>query len=203
MKKILFLGDSITDCHRLFINPPFGCGYVSILANLFRRQGYELEIINAGVDGFTISRLADNCSSQYIPQNADIIVILIGINDIGLMMNTNRTFAQQQQMMENFFEKYRFLLRSLKYAQLILMEPFIFPYPAEYRNWTSPVQQMSDGIRALAVEFNLPYVLLHQALNLEGQRYGMETITTDGIHLTSQGHEIIAEKLLHTLRSYV
>lgn len=203
MKKILCLGDSITDCHRLFIDSPLGCGYVSILAKTFQKLGFELEFINLGVDGFTISRLLEKCESQYLPQNADIITILIGINDIGLMMNTNRTPLQQQEMLKNFLSKYRELLRSFNHAQIILMEPFIFPYPAEFRNWFPLVRQMSEGIQTLAHEFYLPFIPLHDSLNLEGQRYGMETITTDGIHITRMGHEIIAEKLLHTLERYV
>ena len=203
MTKLLFLGDSITDSHHLFINPPFGCGYVSLLSEKLYKLGYDFEITNLGVDGFTVSRLLERCKSQYLPVNADITSILIGINDIGLMMNTNRTSEQQQQMMEIFLSNYEQLLCSLTQTQLILMEPFIFPYPVEYRNWIPLVRQMSEGIAALAARYHIPYIRLHDTLNQEGQQYGMDSVTIDGIHLTAQGHEILSEKLLHTLESYV
>ena len=201
MTKILFLGDSITDSHRLFINPPLGCGYVSILSEKLHKLGYDVQINNLGVDGFSISRLLERCETQYAPLHADITTVLIGINDIGLMMNTNRTPDQRQQMMAQFFSNYEKLLHSLPHTQLILLEPFIFPYPAEFRTWIPFVSQMSDGIAALADQYHLPYIRLHDALNEEGRRYGMDSVTLDGIHLTSQGHEILAEKLLHTLES--
>lgn len=203
MTKILFLGDSITDSHRSFINPPLGCGYVSLLSEKFHKLGYDTHLTNLGVDGFTISRLLEKCKTQYVPVHADITVILIGINDIGLMMNTNRTFEQQQIMMQAFFSNYKLLLQTLCESRCILMEPFIFPYPAEFRNWIPLVRQMSEGIASLAEQFHLPYIRLHDTLNEEGQTYGFDSVTIDGIHLTPQGHEILAEKLLHTLESYV
>lgn len=203
MTKLLFLGDSITDSNRLFSNQPLGCGYVHSIAQKLYHLGYEITITNRGVDGFTISRLLENCESQYISIDADVTVILIGINDIGLMMNTDRTSKQQQDMMNAFLLNYEKLLLSLPHTQFILMEPFIFPYPSEFRHWFPFIRQMSDGISALAANLHIPYIHLHDDLNHYAQTYGLDAVTTDGIHLTTCGHEIIAEKLLHTLKTYV
>lgn len=203
MKKLLFLGDSITDCHRNFINPPLGCGYVSLLSKELYHSGFETELYNLGADGFTLSRLLENCTRQYLPLEPDIVIILIGINDIALMMNTLRTPSQQEEMLQNFFLRYRELLEKFPTSKLLLMEPFIFPWPSEFKHWIPFVKRMSEGIAAIAQDLSLPYILLHDALNEEGKHYGMDFITTDGVHLTSRGHEIIAEKLLHTLKTYV
>ena len=203
MPKLLCLGDSITDAHRLFQNPPLGCGYVSFISEKLMQSGYDLAITNLGTDGFTLSRILDNCSHLYLPINADIISILIGINDLGLMMNTNRTSGQQQTMMERFFINYEKLILTFQGKSLILMEPFIFSYPAEFLNWFPLLRQMSAGICTLAEKYRIPYIRLHDVLNEAAKTYGLDSVTTDGIHLTSLGHEIVSEKLLHTLKTYV
>lgn len=201
MTHLLCLGDSITDCGRLFSAAPLGYGYVQILAEKLKKDGRNWQLTNCGVDGFTIHRLLENAPSQYLPLHADIITILIGINDIGLMMNTCRTSAQQAQMMEDFFAKYNRLLEILSSAncRIILMEPFLFPWPAEFCTWMPHVRTMSRGIADLAEKYQLPYLPLHDSLNEEARKYGLDYLTEDGIHLTRQGHEFLAKKLYEIL----
>lgn len=198
MTRLLCLGDSITDCGRLFLNPPLGNGYVQKLQDRMQAKGFSWTVKNCGVDGFTVARLLENAEQSYLPFHADFITILIGINDIGLMMNTGRTPRQQASMMNKFLKDYETLLLKLKRpaCRFILMEPFIFPSPAEYRTWFPPVRTMSLGISKLADKYNIPYILLHERLNHAAQMQGTDSITTDGIHLTARGHEILTEELL-------
>lgn len=202
MKRILCLGDSITDCGRFFSSSPLGDGYVNLLSHMLTSAGFPHEMINFGIDGFTVARLLENAES-YAARRGDIITILIGINDIGLMMNTCRTPEQQVEMMQDFSRHYSELLTILSNSSgsILLMEPFIFPWPAEYRNWIPHVETMSGEIRALAEKYGLPYIPLHQALNDQARRYGLDMITLDGIHLTPQGHELLAQKLFCALRN--
>lgn len=196
MTRILCLGDSITDCGRFFSSSPLRNGYVKMLSHSLASAGILHEMINCGIDGFTVARLLENAES-YAAKDADIITILIGINDIGLMMNTCRTPEQQADMMLQFSRHYDKLLTILTNSAktIILMEPFIFPWPAEYRNWIPHVKAMSGKILTLADKYSFPYIRLHQDLNEEARRYGLDMITPDGIHLTAQGHKILAQKL--------
>lgn len=201
MAHLLCLGDSITDAGRLFDDFPLGNGYVSMLSQRLAQWEPGFSVTNCGVDGFTVKRLladADRCLSLC----PDIITILIGINDIGLMMNTDRTPEQQKKMMADFFFHYRLLLDKINtsHRTVILMEPFIFSWPARYRSWFPFVETMSQGIQKLAEEFRLPYIHLHHLLNEEARRYGLETVTTDGIHLTAAGHGILAQQLFYTIQ---
>lgn len=125
------------------------------------------------------------------------MTLLIGINDIGLMMNTDRTEAQKEQMMQEFSAHYAELLHLLTAdaRQVILMEPFIFPKPAEYQTWIPYVRTMSDKIQQLAVKYSLPFLPLHDTLNRGAVKQGFQAVTTDGIHLTACGHELLARKL--------
>lgn len=201
MTRLLCLGDSITDCGRLWGYPPLGNGYVRIVADQLKALGADWSVSNCGVDGFTLARLLEHTESMYLPMQPDIITILIGINDIGLMMNTRRTERQKQEMLERFFNSYELLLKRLGFPtrRFILMEPFIFPAPAEFSTWLPLVRRMSGGIRKLAQTYHIPYLLLQDQLMMEAQRSGMDSITVDGIHLTAKGHEIVAQELFSVL----
>lgn len=196
MKKLLCLGDSITDCGRFFSRNLLGEGYVYFLSEKLNETGIDYQVKNFGVDGFTISSLLRN-AQHYLAQDADIITVLIGINDIGLMMNTNRTPQQQIQMMTDFTVHYEELLDILEKpgCEILLAEPFIFPWPMEYQNWFPHVKTMSHEIQKLADRHHMKFIGLHELLNKEAQRYGNNAVTTDGIHLTPLGHEILCREL--------
>lgn len=96
--------------------------------------------------------------------------------------------------MHNYDKLLAFLCKNS--AKVILMEPFVFPYPQEYSLWLPYLCSMSQSIRALAEKYDIPYVLLHNDLNSLATSQGFSSVTTDGIHLTLQGHQILADKLL-------
>ena len=192
---ILCLGDSITDCNHLFEDFPLGNGYVQLLAE---KLPCNVQIKNHGIDGFTVSRILENIQTHRISLHRNpVVTLLVGINDIGLIMNTHRTEEQKQQMLKEFTVHYNELLQLLTAdaQQVILMEPFIFPCPAEYQNWFPYVQAMSQNIRRLSCQFSLSFLPLHDYLNKEASVRGLPAITTDGIHLTALGHSLLAERL--------
>ena len=105
--QIICLGDSITDCNHLFEDFPLGNGYVQMLSEMFQKHTINIsdtmQFKNYGIDGFTVARVLENIRLQRIPlHRSPIITLLIGVNDIGLMMNTDRTEFQKKQMMQDF-----------------------------------------------------------------------------------------------------
>ena len=215
--QIICLGDSITDCGHLLEDFPLGNGYVQILSEMFNkkissRQPVSLsgspvssnvvQIKNYGFDGFTVARVLDNIRQHRISlHRSPVVTLLIGINDIGLMMNTDRTVSQQEQMMKEFSVHYDELLKLLTAdaRQVILMEPFIFPHPEEYRTWIPHVRTMSNFIQQFAEKYRLPFLHLHDQLNYEAAQMGFDALTIDGIHLTAYGHELLARQLYQIL----
>ena len=198
MKKIVCLGDSITDCDHLFSASPLGNGYVSLLEkklnHLTSKEAFLLT--NRGQDGFTVFRVLERLEG-WISSPLDLITLLIGVNDLSVMMTTNRTKEQQQELMQLFFSHYEAILRicSQKNIPLILMEPFLFSWPMEYRTWLPLQKEMSNGIALLAQKYHCSYIPLQEELQEEALKYGYDFLTTDGIHLTQEGHNILSEKL--------
>ena len=83
--KILFQGDSITDCGRDKRNyHDLGPGYPKYAAELIR-EGYpdiDFEFINFGIGGNRTSQLFDRLYTDGIAFQPDVISFFIGINDI-------------------------------------------------------------------------------------------------------------------------
>ena len=113
MKHLICFGDSITDCGRFFDAPPLGDGYVRITAEKLKRADKEVTVINRGFDGFTIRRVLDVVKSQPIPSGSTC-TLLAGINDIGLMMNTDRTPGQKDALLNAFAATYEDTIRLIR-----------------------------------------------------------------------------------------
>lgn len=206
MPHLLCLGDSITDCGRLFSSDPLGNGYVKILSGLLHDTGYNFSIENKGIDGFTLERLLSNTDSWLNGSDPDIITVLIGINDIGIMMNTRRSSAQQDALMKKFTIRYELLAKKLsgtgsRNRKLFFMEPFVFPWPRYYASWLPLLSQMSGHIRKISQDHGAVFVPLQNDLDREAKHSGISAMTIDGIHLTPQGHQILAEKLYTSITS--
>lgn len=194
--QLLCLGDSITDCGHLLEAPPLGNGYVQLLQNILTEKHSPLKVSNGGIDGMTAAHLLQGIQQGTIPSKADLITLLVGINDLSIICGTRRIFCQQQTMMNNFFENYRKLVDILNATQIFLLEPFLFTRPAEFLNWFPFLQIMADGISAIAKEKSLTWIPLQKTLLQQAEKMGTSYLSMDGIHLTSYGHQILAEHLI-------
>jgi lysophospholipase L1-like esterase len=131
-QKLLFIGDSITDCGRR--NEPFapyGQGYVH-LARAFLLARYPelgLEVVNRGIGGNTVRDLAARWETDVIAEQPDWLSVKIGINDVW------RTIAGrtgEAVPLTEYRSTYTALLQQTRErtsARLILMEPYVVAPP--------------------------------------------------------------------------
>ena len=149
-----------------------------------------------GVDGFTLPALLRLWNSQCSHLKPDLITILIGVNDVGVIKNTdaNAAFA-----LEEFKIGCKTLIERIQdqcSCLIILMEPFIFPHPDEYRLWKPELAKISNILREISSEYSLTFIPLWDSLLLAAKKYGYDAITLDGIHLTDAGHAILEDSWL-------
>lgn len=198
MKKYIFLGDSITDAHHnLGVDEKgLGDGYVSIIDRYLHKEQSEksdsIKVINRGHDGFTLQGVLHFLDRDCLLQNPDIVTVLVGCNDVGILMNTGKGLEER-----NFAEDYDRLLCEIAEdtsAKIICMAPFIFPHPQEYENWVPHIQKVEEIEREVAKKNRVGFVSLHDRLKKEADVFGYEAITTDGIHLTEQGAKVVADE---------
>ena len=131
-EKIVFIGDSITDCgRRTEQDGPFGRGYVN-LAQAFlhaRYPAHRLTIVNRGIGGNTVRDLAARWQEDVLNEEPDWLSVKIGINDVGRLIVGN---LADHVPLDEYEATYRSLLRQTPAAangKLILMEPYVIEPP--------------------------------------------------------------------------
>lgn len=202
MKKLLFLGDSVTDSHRLWLPAKYeglGNGFVKMAADALKRQGESVQIINKGHDGLTLARLIDRLPTDCLALQPDVVTILIGINDVGVSKSTGISLESRQ-----FPKRFQSLVQDLladTRARILCLGPFIFPYPEEYLNWIPETLRAEHWIAETCAKYHIPFLPLHDYLNKKAGQMGYGALTIDGIHPTSAGHKIICEKWLSLYNS--
>lgn len=192
MKTLLFLGDSITDCNHYFDPENLGYGYVRMIEKQINTPDKNYQVQNFGNDGFTVPALRRLWQRKGLNLKPDFITILIGINDLAVIKNTGITPSVG---LAQFREQYQALIEDIRLmtdCPILLMEPFIFPHPAEYATWETELHQMNKFIHQLAVDNGLFFLPLWEDLLSAAKKDGFSEITTDGIHLTAEGHKILA-----------
>lgn len=195
MGLIVFLSDSITDAGRKESPNQLGYGYVNVFSEQLNKQNQQLNIINKGVDGQFTEQIAQSLHPECIFLHPDYVSILVGINDIGLLVASDVSEQEKLYMLEDSIRAYHEMLFDLSRettAKIITLEPFIFPKDGAFEEWIPWQKKMSKNIRKLARNYGASFVPLQEPLEQKIQELGYDAITTDGMHLTSTGHEILA-----------
>lgn len=203
--KILFLGASNTDCGHNFTSDNLGTGYVKYLAEKFAHVSGTFSLppflINGGSDGFTFTRIFGKWQQQYADFSYDMIILMGGINEVGILQNTGLDPQASIQFLNDTKEKLRLLLSSLlnttaKY--ILICEPFLFRNPEYLILWMDDLNRIRSLILDVIKETDdsrIHFIQTQNALDRACLQYGSPAISSDGIHLTDIGHTILGELL--------
>jgi len=201
---ILFIGDSITDVGRDRENDDdLGHGYPMLVAAHLANKypNYDLTFYNRGISGDKVINLKERWEEDCLELNPDVVSILIGINDVGMTINTG--LQETEEDLAKFEEDYRYLLKSLAHrtdARVVLMEPFVLPYPKDRQNWRKYLDPCIQIIRRLANDYHTALIPLDGLMHAKGIENGYQTYTgKDGVHPTLTGHALIADAWIHQL----
>jgi lysophospholipase L1-like esterase len=131
-QKLVFIGDSITDCgRRNEPYAPYGHGYVHLVRAFLVARYPELgiEVVNRGTGGNTVRDLANRWAQDVIAEEPDWLSVKIGINDV---WRTVAGRTSEAVPLEEYARTYRRLLETTRErtsARLILMEPYVIAPP--------------------------------------------------------------------------
>ena len=195
-ETLVFTGDSITDCDRLWDErqEKLGDGYVRMI----REQLPEAVVVNRGHNGYTAFQMRQRWEEDCIFYRPDVLTILVGINDLSVYLCGGGGYDA-----EGFGRHVEWLIRETRKkteARIILMEPFLFPKPAEYENWMPVLDGFRGALRRLAREYTVDFIPLWDMFREAQNQYGIDELTTDGVHLTRLGHELIADEWIKIWR---
>lgn len=199
-QKILFIGDSITDCGRRGEYAPYGNGYVSLVRALLlaRYPALELSFENRGIGGNTVRDLAERWERDVLRENPDWLSVMIGINDVWRFFGGN---PHEGVPLTQYAATLRQLLDQTQAhtdARLILMEPYMIePDPAH------PMRSQMDlygvVVRSLAEERGAVLVRTQSAFDEALRQTSPQDWADDQIHPDLPGHTVIALAFLRAV----
>ena len=194
--RILFQGDSITDCGRSRNNDAeLGMGYPMLIkAALGLKHPGEYEFFNRGVGGNRIPDLYARIKSDILYLKPDVLSILIGVNDVWheLAPIPNGVDANK------FFKIYSLLIEEIREAlpqtKILILEPFALPGSGTQEQWDyflAETQKRAQMSRRIAERYGLTYVELQAGFDELAKMAPADTWLSDGVHPTPMGHEYI------------
>lgn len=195
---IEFIGDSITDFHRM--DPayqPLGNGYVHDIHRLLQ-TGYpelQLKVVNKGISGDRVTSLNARWHTDVLEVNPDYLFIYIGTNDVWRFFEGPR---EEAVALPEFAKIYRELVSSAKTstkAQIYLVSPFLAETnPVEpFRKRLADYQQTIDQI---GNDVALPVIHLQPAFDWAMLSKPSSYWTVDRVHPTPEGSMLIALTIL-------
>ena len=206
MKKILFVGDSITDVARSRDNDYYmGGGYATMVAGeLGRREPYAYMFKNRGISGNRIVDLHARIRKDIINLQPDYISILIGINDVW-----HEYTGQNGVCAEKFEILYDMMIRELQQdipgVKIMILEPFVLPgsktrtaeeYPARWEFFSSETPLRAAAAKRIAEKYDLVYIPLQKRFDTVNADAPDGYWLIDGVHPTAAGHMLIKEAWL-------
>jgi acyl-CoA thioesterase I len=195
--KILFQGDSITDCGRDREGRgvrQLGTGYPFLVASLLaaRYPGLGLAFTNRGISGNRARDLEARWDADCLALAPDVVSILIGIND-----TWRRYDRGDATSTEAFRDSYRSILsrtRDRLGAKIVICEPFVLPSLPDRVAWRDDLDPKIAAARSLAREFGAIYVPFDGMFAAASTTVDPAYWAADGVHPTDAGHALMAEE---------
>ncbi|SER51696.1 Lysophospholipase L1 [Gracilibacillus ureilyticus] len=205
-KKLLFIGDSVTDCDRakphgegLF--QALGNGYVSIV-DAFLQSSYPelgIRVVNKGISGNTVRDLKERWTEDVIEQNPDWVSIMIGINDVWRQYDSP-LMKEIHVYIDEYKETLTQLVETTKSSaeNIILMTPFyIEPNKSDAMRHT--MDQYGAEVKKIAEEHGCIFVNTQEAFNEVMKSLYPANIAWDRVHPNTTGHTVLAKAFLRAV----
>jgi lysophospholipase L1-like esterase len=204
--KLVFIGDSITDCERarpigegLF--GAVGKGYVSLIEGFLGaiHPAHAIRIVNMGTSGNTVLDLRQRWQTDVIDLKPDWLSVMIGVNDVWRQFDVPR-----QTEIHVSPEAYARTLDELigqtksKVKGLICLAPFYIE-----PNRADPMRKRMDEygaiVRRTAEKHGAMFIDTQAAFDGVLAHMHANAIAWDRVHPNIIGHAIIARAFLNAI----
>ena len=204
--KVVMIGDSITDAGRarpvgegLF--NALGTGFVRDLDALLQSTYPErkIRIINMGASGNTVRDLDKRWNSDVLALKPDVVVIMIGINDVWRQFDCPFMHEEHVLLPEYEATLHKLVKISLNAKiQVILQTPF---YIENQKGDAMRVKMDEYGaaVKRVGVEFDLKVVDTQAAFDRLLQHHHSAFLAWDRVHPTPVGTMVLAKEFLNVV----
>jgi lysophospholipase L1-like esterase len=206
--RILFIGDSITDCGRR--RPigegsgarALGDGYVSLVqaALLAGYADYGLHVINMGVAGDTVHNLRDRWDSDVMALRPDWLSIFIGIND-AWRWTTDAFGPAERVEVTDYATTLRDLIARTQpwLTGLILMMPYTLQ-PDRSDPLRRTMDEFGAAVRQQAASSGAVLADTQAAFDRVMAWVDPLELSGDRVHVALAGHMVLARAVLDSLQ---
>ena len=207
-KKINFIGDSITEGHRVE-NPE------NIFSNILKRELGLAEARNYGVGGSRVARVQEikyasdedfNMRAERMDKDFDVVVVFGGTNDFG---HGNIPLGKMGDTdVYTFYGALRtlclYLIKNFPDKQIVFMTPLHrlneeLDYNKRLEDGNPnarPIEDFVNAIREVCQLFSIPVLDMFRESGMPARVWAWcENHMPDGLHPNDNGHKIIAHKL--------
>ncbi len=196
--KVLFIGDSITDCGRRDAHAPLGHGYVRKISELITAKYPQRDItyVNKGISGDIVEGLEKRWDPDVIAEKPDWLSVKIGINNAG---RQHAEGVSTEEYLPIWEACYRRILTHTKTELDIPLFLFEIFYIEEDVDMPRPlaVDAYNESIHRLAKQFDARLVRTNAAFDRAvAARPGALWTTQDGVHPNAEGHTLMTLEFL-------
>jgi lysophospholipase L1-like esterase len=199
-QRVLFIGDSITDCGRTGPLAPYGDGYFNLLRAQLTARHPETDLtwLNRGISGNTVRDLRARWDRDVLAERPDWLSVMIGINDVW------RAFGDRPDEavpLDEYEETLRALLTEAVETtgcRLIVATPYFIepsrtdPQRAKSDEYAATARRIAADHGALLVDTQATFdrLLTHR---------GPEAWAPDRVHPGLEGHTALALTFLDVI----
>lgn len=199
--KILFMGDSVTDCDRDRSDPyGLGNGYpkkvVEIYNSLYPDSGVVFQ--NRAISGDTTARMLARYDEDLKALAPDFISIMIGVNDTWRHFD-NGVYTPPEVTEANLEEYLQRIRRDFPEAKVMLMEPLLLPSDPQKLCFREDLDPKIAKIRALGIKYADYFLPTDGLINAAAVTTPATELSADGVHPLEKGHAVIAYHWLKCL----
>lgn len=210
MKRILFQGDSVTDCGRSRENNSnVGDGYPVLIKS---QLGYdfpnEYEFFNRGVSGNRVVDVYARIKADILNLKPDYMSILIGVNDVWheVLFNNGISADKYEKIYSMLIEEIK---QELPDTKIMILEPFCLngsatenteDIPDRWNIFNTEVKKRAERAKAVADKYGLPFVPLQKKFDEFAAKTSTGYLLADGVHPTAIGHELIAREWINAFK---
>ncbi len=204
--KLVFIGDSITDCERarpvgegLF--GAVGKGYVALVDSLLGaiHPGHAIRVVNMGTSGHTVVDLKARWQTDALDLRPDWLAVMIGVNDVWRQFDLPR-----QTELHVLPDVYARTLEELvaptrpKVKGLVVMSPFYIE-PNRADAMRSRMDEYGAIAKGIAAKHDALFVDVQAAFDRVLPHMHANAIAWDRVHPNHIGHAVIARAFLNAV----
>jgi len=201
-ERLVFIGDSITDCGRRQPvgdgRDALGNGYVALVQALLTATdaGRRIRVINVGTSGNTVRDLKGRWQRDVVDLRPDWLSIMIGINDVWrqfdqpLLTESHVYIAEYEATLRELVERTRPALRGL-----VLMTPYYIE-PSRDDAMRAAMDRYGAVVRRVAADHRAVCVDTQAAFDAVLQHLYPGALAGDRVHPGTAGHMILARAFL-------